>query len=99
MNCDSPKVFKAEQNKYHSYNIKRKIIYSPACTIYKDGDPQNKENGSHYWLRDTHFAVSFGVEIDDIVAPMVVSAVYQHSMQDVVGWVLHIRFLQELIQW
>lgn len=55
--------------------------------------------GPHYWLRDTHFAVSFGVEIDDVVATVVVSAVHQHGVQDVVGWVLHIRLLQELVQW
>lgn len=54
--------------------------------------------GPHYWLRDTHFAVSFGVEIDDVVAAVVVSAVHQHGMQDVVGRVLHVRLLQELVQ-
>lgn len=64
----------------------------------KKNKPQNKEMGPHYWLRDTHFAVSFGVEIDDVVAAVVVTAVHQHSVQDVVGWVLHIRLLQELVQ-
>lgn len=55
--------------------------------------------GPHYWFRDTHFAVSFGVEIDDVMATVVVSAVHQNGVQDVVGRVLYIRFLQELIQW
>lgn len=55
--------------------------------------------GPHYWFRDTHFAVSFGVEIDDVMAAVVVSAVHQNGVQDVVGRVLYIWFLQELIQW
>lgn len=57
-----------------------------------------KKNCSHYWFLDTHFAVSFGVKIDDVVTAMVVPAVHQHCMQDVVGWVLGVRLLKELIQ-
>ena len=49
----------------------------------------NKKGGcSHDWLLDADFAVSLGVEIDDVVTPVVVPAVHQHGVQDVVGRVL-----------
>ena len=53
----------------------------------------------HYWLGDTRFAVSFRVEIDDIVAAVVVPAMHQHRVKDVVGRVLGVSLLEKLIQW
>ena len=53
---------------------------------------------THYWFLDTHFAVSFGVEIDDVVSSVVVPAVHEHRMKNVVGWVLGVCLLEELIQ-
>lgn len=57
-----------------------------------------KKNSSHDWFFDTHFAVSFGVKIDDVVTAMVVPTVHQHCVKDVVGWVLGVWLLKELIQ-
>lgn len=54
--------------------------------------------GTHDGLLDADFSVSFGVEVDNIVSSVVVSAVHQHGMQDVVGWVLRVSLLEELIQ-
>lgn len=57
----------------------------------------NKKKSPHYWFLDTHFAVSFWVKIDDVVTAMVVPAVHQHCVQDVVSWVLGVRLLKELV--
>lgn len=57
-----------------------------------------KKVGPHYWFLDTHFAVSFRVKIDDVVTAVVVAAVHQHGVQDVVGRVLGVRLLEELVQ-
>lgn len=54
--------------------------------------------GSHYWCGDTHFAVSFRIKVDDVVTPVVVSAVHQHGVENVVGRVFNIWLLQKLIQ-
>ncbi len=62
----------------------------------KLGTPEMK--GSHYWCGDTHFAVSFRIKVDDIVTPVVVSAVHQHGVENVVGRVFNICLLQKLIQ-
>lgn len=60
--------------------------------------PVKVSKAPHYWLGDTHFAVSFRIEIDDVVAAVVVPTVHQHRVQDVVGRVLGVRLLEELIQ-
>lgn len=53
---------------------------------------------SHDCFLDTHFAVSFWIKIDDVVTAVVVPAVHQHCVQDVVGWILWVWLLEELIQ-
>lgn len=58
----------------------------------------NKKNCSHYWFLDTHFAVSFWVKIDDVVTAVVVAAVHQHRVQDVVSWVLGVWLLEKLVK-
>lgn len=57
----------------------------------------NIRKSSHYWFLDTHFAVSFWIKIDDVVTAMVVPAVHQHCVQDVVGRVLGVGLLEELV--
>lgn len=44
------------------------------------GAKVHKKICPHDWFLDTHFAVSFGVKIDDVVTAMVVAAVHQHGV-------------------
>ncbi len=69
---------------------------NPLTTNKKLGIPEIK--GAHYWCGDTHFAVSFRIKVDDIVTPVVVPAVHQHGVENVVGRVFSIWLLQKLIQ-
>ena len=45
-----------------------------------------------------HLSVAFRVDVDDVVAAVVVAAVYQHCVQDVQRRVAGVRLLQEFVQ-
>ena len=46
----------------------------------------------------TYVSVTLGVDEHDIVAAVVVSTVDKHRVEEIRGWVVFVRFLQELIQ-
>ena len=54
---------------------------------------------SEIWelVADAHLAVALGVDVDDVMAAVVVTAMDEHGVENVPRCVLRVRCLQELI--